>query len=620
MCGISGFVCSSNKLFEETLIGFNELQAHRGPDNQNIFFDGYAGLAHQRLKIIDLSEQADQPMESQCKRFVIIYNGEVYNFKEILKKIQQKESNYQPVSKSDTEIVLKAFIMWGIDFVHKLNGMFAIAIYDKQSRDLFLFRDRLGIKPLYYINHNGLFAFASELKTFSGTPAIKNILTLNHDALNQFLHLGYIPAPFSIYNEVKKLEPGHFGKHANGHFTINAWWKPGEKIASKTIDNESDALSQLQEIVESAISQCLVSDVPFGTFLSGGIDSSLVTAIAQKHSAKPVNTFSIAFSDSKFNEAKYAGKVAKHLNTNHHEFEVTEKDALNWIPHLTEIYDEPFADSSALPTLLVSKLAKDKVSMVLSGDGGDELFMGYGSYLWAERLSNPVANIFKHPTSFVLNLGNSRMKRVSRLVNFPGKDIKKSHIFSQEQYYYTRKELNNLLRPEYHADFMLNEEIAGLSRRLRPAEHQALFDLRYYLPDDLLVKVDRASMHFGLETRVPLLDYRMVEFSLNLDQKLKIKNKEQKYLLKKLLAEYIPKEYFDRPKWGFGIPLGSWMKNDIKPLVLDMLSDEMIKKHEVLNQNYVSRLKNKFFNQNNEQYLYNRLWQLVVLQMWLNRS
>ena len=619
MCGISGFVCSSDKLSEETLAGFNKLQAHRGPDNQNLFYDGYAGLAHQRLKIIDLSEQANQPMESQCKRYVIIYNGEVYNFNDIRREIEQRESSYQPVSSSDTEIVLKAFIVWGEDFVHKLNGMFAIAIYDKQSRDLYLFRDRLGIKPLYYINHDGLFAFASEIKTFKETPAIRQLLTINNKAVNQYLHLGYIPAPGSIYNEVKKLEPGHFGKHANGNFSINAWWKPEERIASKTIDNENEALTQLQSIAESAVSQCLISDVPFGTFLSGGVDSSLVTAIAQKHSAKPINTFSIAFSDSKFNEAGYAKKVANYLNTNHHEFEVTEKDALNWIPHLTDIYDEPFADSSALPTLLVSKLAKEKVSMVLSGDGGDELFMGYGSYLWAERLANPIAKLLKHPAAFMLNMGNSRMKRVSRLVNFPENDILRSHIFSQEQYFHTRKELKKLLMPKYQCSFSLNEEFETLPRKFSPAEHQALFDLRYYLPDDLLVKVDRASMHFGLETRVPLLDYRLVEFSLNLNQNLKMKNKGQKYLLKKLLAGYLPKEYFDRPKWGFGIPLGSWMKNDIKPLVLEMLSNDMINKQHLLNPDYVNMLKHRFYKKE-EHYLYNRLWQLVVLQMWLNKS
>lgn len=619
MCGITGFICTDNTLNKELLFDFNDIQSHRGPDNSGIFYDGYAGLAHQRLKIIDLSEKANQPMESHCKRYMMIYNGEVYNFKEILNEIKAISPEFKPISSSDTEIVLQAFAIWGVNFIHKLNGMFAIAIYDKHSKELLLLRDRIGIKPLYYYKRDGVFAFSSELKALARPDSIKKHLTIDKKSINQFLHLGYIPSPNSIYTQIKKLPSGHLGKFYKGNFTINSWWKAEEKITETHLSDESVAIDELRRITESAVSQCLVSDVPFGTFLSGGIDSSLVTAIAQKYSKKPVNTFSIAFSDSKYNEAVWAKKVASHLQTNHHEFEVNQKQALEWIPSLMNIYDEPFADSSALPTLLVSKLAREHVTMVLSGDGGDELFMGYGSYIWARRLANPMMPLIKNPAAFFLRQGNQRMKRASSLFLSPGKDKLKSHIFSQEQYFFSRKEINELLNPNYKENFVLTEAFDNLPRNLSKAEQQALFDLKLYLPDDLLVKVDRASMHFSLETRVPLLDYRMVEFALNLDEKLKFRNKTSKYLLRELLAEYVPREYFDRPKWGFAIPLGNWMKNELKPLCDEYLSDNMIIKHGVFNIGYVKKLK-KLFYQNGQSYLYNRLWQIIVLQMWFDKQ
>ncbi|MFW5793811.1 MAG: asparagine synthase (glutamine-hydrolyzing), partial [Bacteroidota bacterium] len=450
------------------------------------------------------------------------------------------------------------------------------------------------------------------------TPAIKKHLTLNNKAVNQFLNLGYIPSPESIYTQIKKLPPGFTAKYSNNKLTLRQYWKADEKIKKEAVKNEDSALSELKSIIESSVSQSLVSDVPFGTFLSGGIDSSLVTAIAQKYSKEPINTFSIAFSDSKYNEAIWAKKVATHLGTNHHEFEVTQKQALEWIPSLMDIYDEPFADSSALPTLLVSKLARDKVTMVLSGDGGDELFMGYGSYVWAKRLANPAMPILRYPAAALLNTGNQRMKRASNLFRYKNKKTLKSHIFSQEQYFFSRKEIKNLLNKEFQHDFYLDENPENLNRRLSVSEQQALFDLKHYLPDDLLVKVDRASMHFSLETRVPLLDYRMVEFALNLDKNLKIKNNTSKYLLRKLLAEYIPKEYFDRPKWGFAIPLGSWMKNELKDFCMKYLDDEIIKKHGIFNTEYVKKLKYLFW-QKDQSYLYNRLWQIIVLQMWMDK-
>ncbi|MBS4013110.1 MAG: asparagine synthase (glutamine-hydrolyzing) [Bacteroidetes bacterium] len=619
MCGISGFVSPNNQLGIEDLHGFNLVQSHRGPDFSDFFYDNFAGLAHQRLKIIDLSSNANQPMLSHCRRFVMIYNGEVYNFKNILTDIKKEDPGFNPVSTSDTEIVLHAFVLWGKEFVNKLNGMFAIAIYDKETKELHLFRDRIGIKPVFWIKYDNCFAFSSELKALSKNKTIRQRLTVNNTAINEFLHLGYIPAPHTIYNEIKKLQPGFAGTYSNNEFTTYQWWNAKEKIESEIVKDEVQALDKLREIVESSVSQCLISDVPFGTFLSGGIDSSLVTAIAQKVSANPINTFSIAFSDSKYNEAKFAKKVAGFLNTNHHEFEVTQNQALEWIPDLMSIYDEPFADSSALPTLLVSKLARSKVTMTLSGDGGDELFMGYGAYTWAQKLNNPLMKIAKKPLSLLLKSGDSRKKRVSHLLDTPSDKVLKSHIFSQEQYFYSRKELKKLLNRNYYSEFEVEETFSNIARKLSTKEQQALFDLLYYLPDDLLVKVDRASMKFGLETRVPLLDYRLVEFALNLDENLKLKNNTSKYLLKKLLYEYVPEEFFQRPKWGFSIPLGSWMKEELFNFANDWLSEDMIKKHGIFEEEYVADLKNKFYKKNQD-YLYNRLWQIIVVNMWMEKE
>ncbi|RLD57996.1 MAG: hypothetical protein DRJ01_13165 [Bacteroidetes bacterium] len=357
----------------------------------------------------------------------------------------------------------------------------------------------------------------------------------------------------------------------------------------------------------------MISDVPLGTFLSGGIDSSLVTAVAQSISKKPVKTFSIGFNESKFNESAYAAKVAKHLKTDHHEFIVSEKDVLELIDDFFDIYDEPFADSSGFPTMLVSKMAKKHVTVVLSGDGGDELFHGYGAYIWANRLNNPLINTFKKPIGFTLSHLNDKYKRAAKLFQYPDKQHIKTHIFSQEQYFFSANELKKLL---------INNKIStvpenfNLSRSLTPNEEQSIFDLKYYLKDDLLTKVDRASMHYALETRVPLLDHNIVEFALNINPELKIKNKEQKHLLKQVLYDYVPAQYFDRPKWGFSIPLSKWLKTDLSYLIDKYLSKEIVETANIVNYSEVKSLIKKF--NNGQKFLYNRLWVLIVLHRWID--
>lgn len=613
MCGIAGLISKNGLLDESHLRLMTNRLAHRGPDAEGLFMQNGIGIGHRRLSIIDLSSHANQPMHSACGRFVMVYNGEVYNFLEIAAELQKEKPGFSFRTQSDTEVLLEAFAHWGPTFIKKTNGMFAIAIYDLKEDKLFLFRDRMGIKPLYLYQKDGITLFASELKSIT---ALRSKLNLTHhtEALNAYLHLGYVPHPWSVYREVEKFPTGTWAM-IDGHKTdYYHFWSPEHVLKKDLIYQEEEALAKLRELLYSAVQYRMISDVPFGTFLSGGIDSSLITAVAAAISPEPVKTFSISFPESPRNEASYARAVAQHLGTRHHAFEVTEKEGMEWVPSLTDIYDEPFADSSAIPTLFVSKLARQHVTMTLSGDGGDELFMGYGSYQWATRLNDPTFFLLKGVLSSLLSMGSSRSKRVADLLSRVSPKVLKSHIFSQENYLFPRKELKSVLLPEMFRSFSIDELLRPLQRTLSAAELQALFDMKYYLKDDLLVKVDRASMRHSLETRVPLLDYRIVEFSLNLSSSLKYRNGESKYLLKKLLYQHIPSQLFERPKWGFGIPLGKWLRGGLRNYMQDLLSDACLRETDILNPTEVQSLIRRF--EKGEEHLYNRLWLLMMLQQW----
>jgi asparagine synthase (glutamine-hydrolysing) len=362
----------------------------------------------------------------------------------------------------------------------------------------------------------------------------------------------------------------------------------------------------------------MISDVPFGTFLSGGIDSSTVTAIAQNISNQPIKTFSIGFKEAKFNESEHAKKVSDYLQTDHHEFIVTENDALGMVDKMLSAYGEPYADTSAIPTMLVSKLARKHVTMTLSGDGGDELFLGYGMYDWAKRLNNPLVKLMRQPIALVLSQMGNRYKRASGVFNYKSNKRIKSHIFSQEQYFFGEEELDELLQPEYRQHILFDEDFTHLKRNLSAQEEQSLFDIKHYLKDDLLVKVDVASMQFSLEARTPFLDYRIVEFALNLSEDLKKKNGTTKYLLKEVLYDFVPKKLFNRPKWGFSIPLAKWLKNDLHYLIEKYLSEEMVAKNAIADFEKVRSLVNRF--EKGEDFLYNRLWVLIVLHKWMEDS
>jgi asparagine synthase (glutamine-hydrolysing) len=481
--------------------------------------------------------------------------------------------------------------------------MFSISIYDKQEQILYLFRDRIGIKPLFYYWDGENFAFSSELKSLLEVKYIRERRQINNSAINEFLHLGYIPEPNTIFSNIRKFPNGQTGIVSENGFRMESYWDIEGTIRRNVITDQYEAKTRLNELIKSSVSMRLVSDVPFGTFLSGGIDSSLVTAVASREYSGKLKTFSIGFADSQHDESKYARKVANYLGTDHHEYTVTENDAKDIILDMLDFYDEPYADSSAIPTMMLSKLAKQHVSMVLSGDGGDELFHGYGAYKWAKRLTQFPNTTFRKLLGTMMSVYPSNRSR------------RASYLY---KYLFSERELDKLLNQEILYDNNLEQDYDNFVRKLTPEEAQAVFDLRYYLKDDLLVKIDRASMRYALETRVPLLDNRIVEFALNVDPKLKIHGDVQKYLLKQVLYDYVPERFFDRPKWGFSIPLKRWLQTDLAFLINEYLNESTIREFNVVEFKEVQKIVKKF--KLGHDYLYNRIWLLIILHKFLIKN
>jgi asparagine synthase (glutamine-hydrolysing) len=616
MCGIAGFISFNQSFSENHLHQMTDSLQHRGPDADGFFYDGICGLGHRRLSILDLSEAANQPMYSQNSRFVCVYNGEIYNFKEIKNWLANQGINCKTTS--DTEVLLEWFVLKGTDFVKDLNGIFSIAIYDTQTRTTFLFRDRIGIKPLYFYRKEEDFAFASELKALA---LLNNLpFTLNYQAIAQFLHLGYIPAPNTIYQSVEKLPAGCWALFTEKKFEIHTYWSPESNIGADSLKNETEAIKELDNLLRSAVEMQMIADVPLGVFLSGGIDSSTVAAFASQFtSGQKLKTFSIGFEEEKFNEAPFARSVADYLQTDHHELTVSTRQAQELVTKLPGIFDEPFADSSAIPTLLVSQLARKSVTVTLSGDGGDELFFGYGTYDWAKRLKNPFLSFFDKEIAGLLGLSKKDSFRKGKNMFTPTETHLESHVFSQEQGFFSWEEVEAIVIPVENSkkqqNYHINDIIGKTERNLTAAENQALFDLHYYLPDDLLVKVDRASMFHGLETRVPLLDHRIIEWALNLSPELKSQRGIRKYLLKKVLYQYIPEKLFDRPKRGFAVPLAKWLQTDLKFLTEEYLNEKVVKESGIVKWEKVKMLKEQFLK--GDMFIYNKIWLLIVLHQFL---
>jgi asparagine synthase (glutamine-hydrolysing) len=611
MCGIAGIV-------SETEIANNEIQMitdaikHRGPDAQAIYNAGKVAFGHNRLSIIDLDPRSNQPFFSSCGRYIIVYNGEVYNYKDLATEL--RDAQIQLRTTSDTEVIIEGFKTWGEGFVHKLNGMFAFAIYDQSDQRVFLYRDRVGKKPLYYFIDNNLFVFGSEIKAILKHPSLQKNIKIQKDVMSAFLQLGYVQEPKTFFENVYKFPAGHYATiDRNLNLSILPYWNVSHYIKTNRSISESSAFTQLKTIVTDAVRSRLIADVPVGIFLSGGIDSSLVTAVASQETR--LKTFSIGFNEEKFDESVYAEKIARHCGAEHFRFMLKQQAAAEMIEEYLDHFDEPFADTSAIPTMIVSRLARQHVKVALTGDGGDELFLGYGSYTWAKRLSNPAIKTLSPMIAAVLKaIPSSRTRRASHLFRRVREGKQRRHIFSQEQYFFSDEEINGKLLADtsYYSDWEYDD--LKYLKVLSDAERQSLFDFQFYLRDDLLVKVDRASMYYGLECRSPLLDHRLAEFAINLPENYRKLGMTTKYLLKKMLYELVPSSFFDRPKWGFGIPMSDWLKSDLSYL-MDFISNENLEKTAVFNAEFVNELKRKFYN--GDSYLYNRLWVLIIIQRFL---
>ena len=609
------------------LIAMRDRLAHRGPDDAGVWMDGTAGigLAHRRLSILDLSSAGHQPMISASGRWVIAFNGEIYNHLEIRKTIETSS----PIAwrgHSDTETLLAAVELWGLEKTLKATvGMFALALWDREDRRLFLARDRMGEKPLYYGWQRKTLLFGSELKALKAHPAFES--EINRRVLPLYLRHGYIPAPWSIWQGIHKLMPGawvSFSATAQGHLPEStSYWSLPTVSANNQLHpfngSDEEAITTLEQLLGQAITGQKLADVPLGAFLSGGIDSSTIVALLQAQSVRPVKTFTIGFDESAYNEANHAQIVATHLGTDHTELYVTPVQAQDVIPSLPQMYDEPFGDSSAIPTFLVSQLARQQVTVSLSGDGGDELFGGYDRYSKFQRWHNRSSLIPKN----VRNLLHAGIQQLP--VQHHNRHRRRQALLMGVLNAQHPAELYRALRGHWlpsdravvdpaEAPYWLTD--GAMDMRLQePLDHAMLGDMLTYLPDDILVKVDRAAMAVSLETRVPMLDHRIVEWSWTLPQRLKAQDGHRKWVLRALLYRYVPKDLMERPKMGFGVPIGEWLRGPLREWGEDLLEPISMQQAGWLNPEPIQRQWREH-QAGASQWQYH-LWDVLMFQAWL---
>lgn len=624
MCSIVGFI--NKKENSDVLKKMLAVQNYRGPNDSGVFFDNKSGvhLGHNRLSIQDLSEQGHQPFVSDCKNYVIAFNGEVYNFKKIREELENL--GYKFISHSDTEVILYSYKEWGINAVHKFIGMFAFAILDKTKNKLFLVRDRAGVKPLYYYNAGNEFLFSSELKSFHEYPHFRK--ELDADVLPYFFQFGYIPAPHSIFKNCYKLEAGHYLEYdlQTSQRTVVKYWDVNDFYLQEEFDtSEKEILLELESLLDDAINLRMVADVPVGVFLSGGYDSSLVSAILAK--TQKIDTFTIGFDDEEYNEAKHAKAIAHHLKTNHHEYYMQEKDMLDLVETLPFFYDEPFGDSSALPTMIVSKMARQNVTVALSADGGDEAFCGYDKYFFLEKFFPIFSNSFKKiflqtalnitDENFALTINNllpksKRQKGIKRkylkfkrAINSPTKE----QMFLNASSYVEPNVIKKFLKvPKDEKIFQKFAEISGADF----LDQMMAVDYKTFMADDVLTKVDRATMSVSLEGREPLLDHRIIEFMGRVPKSLKYKNRQGKYLLRQILYKHIPKQLVDKPKSGFAIPLDRWLRGELRDMMEQYLNKSKLDDN-IFNIDEVLEQKQKFLNGHENGFV---IWFIMMYQMW----
>ena len=650
MCGINGFYSKSLSMYNDVIFKMNSAISHRGPDSNGVWLDKSAGIVfgHQRLSIIDLSKAGNQPMLSNSGRYILTYNGEIYNHLKIREELEKSNYSIKWLGRSDTETLIQAIEFWGIkDTLKKIEGMFAFGLWDKKKRSLTLARDRIGEKPLYFgwqgEGINQVFLFSSELKALKVHPEFKGII--NRDAISLQLRHCCIPAPFSIYKDINKLLPGHFLELEERDLkegllpsSIPYWSlldnaKYGNNNQLKK--SEIEIQNELEDHLKSSVRKQMISDVPFGAFLSGGIDSSTITALMQAQSTNPIKTFTIGFNENEFNEAQFSKKIAAHLGTEHTELYVSSKQAMEVIPKLPDIYDEPFSDSSQLPTFLVSQIAKKHVKVALTGDGGDELFCGYNRYVMSKKFSILYSLL---PLSLRKIIGFSLKSISSKNLDYLSKFLPNAYQYPEfgNKVY---KGANALKAETIHdlycilgsnwknpTEIVINsKETSTLLNKLKfqlgeldNQQQMMVLDFMTYLPDDILVKVDRASMASSLETRVPFLDHKLIEYVWRIPQSLKLRNGSGKWILKKILNKYVPNELTERPKMGFGIPIESWLRGPLKDWVENLLDEKRLEEEGFFNPKLIrEKWTEHLYGKVNS---HNLLWDVLMFQAWKEKN
>jgi asparagine synthase (glutamine-hydrolysing) len=631
MCGIAGFIDFKKSSSEALLQNITSTLHHRGPDGEGIYFTEAAqaqiGLGHRRLSIIDLSESGSQPMHYNGLH--IIFNGEVYNFSEIREELEKKGHQFH--GHSDTEVIMHAYNEWGVEAIQQWKGMFAVVIYNELKEEVIAIRDRAGVKPFYYYWQNGLFLFASELKAIVAHPGCKK--ELDPAAVASYLQYGYVPFPHCIYKHTYKLSAAHILKLdlKSRAISTEKYWNVYDYYNQPKVDMSfGEAMQETEKVLQKAFNYRMVADVPVGVFLSGGFDSSCVTALLQKDSMEKIKTFTIGTTDKGLDEAPFAKQIADRLGTDHTEYYCTHKEALDIIPELPFYYDEPFADSSAIPTILVSRMARKKVTVALSADAGDEIFAGYNRYdylikygkrlhaipkVMRKAMAGVMENVSSENIPYFKNQNNfhSRYQKIRNLLNDPSP----AEMLKNLSQVFTNEEIRDLFLQSVRElpTALVSDELK--SEYYDPLSYMMAVDYQTYMADDILQKVDRATMSASLEGREPFLDQSVIEWAAQLPNDFKYHNGDKKYIIKQIVYKYIPKEIMDRKKMGFAIPVQQWLNDELKDLVKEYLSERALSTHGLFNSVYVQRMVSSFFNGRTDLYL--KIWYLLMFQMWYEK-